>query len=167
MFSGPKRPHDRVPLKLMKADWHSCLDSRVGFKGFAVPKEFQDKAVKFDFHGQPAELKHGSVVIAAITSCNKHQIKCNAWCWPCSKEGFGLQQYLNQQGFNIVGYGCTTCVWKLWGPLRRQLLQRFQKMVDIDFDKEPIGTGKDEEVYISKDIWPSTEEIAEVNSASM
>ncbi|KAG0448832.1 hypothetical protein HPP92_027631 [Vanilla planifolia] len=67
--SGPKRPHDRVPLKLMKADWHSCLDSRVGFKGFAVPKEFQDKAVKFDFHGQPAELKHGSVVIAAITSC--------------------------------------------------------------------------------------------------
>lgn len=38
-------------------------------QGFAVPKEQQDKVVKFDFHGQPAELKHGSVVIAAITSC--------------------------------------------------------------------------------------------------
>ena len=36
---------------------------------FAVPKEQQDKVVKFDFHGQPTEIKHGSVVIAAITSC--------------------------------------------------------------------------------------------------
>jgi len=36
---------------------------------FAVPKEQQDKVVKFDFHGQQAEIKHGSVVIAAITSC--------------------------------------------------------------------------------------------------
>ncbi|KAL6975708.1 aconitate hydratase [Sarracenia purpurea var. burkii] len=67
--SGPKRPHDRVPLKEMKADWHSCLDNKVGFKGFAVPKEAQAKVANFSFHGQPAEIKHGSVVIAAITSC--------------------------------------------------------------------------------------------------
>jgi aconitate hydratase len=39
------------------------------FQGFAVPKEEQDKVVKFDFDGEPAEIKHGSVVIAAITSC--------------------------------------------------------------------------------------------------
>lgn len=38
-------------------------------QGFAVPKEQQEKVVKFSFHGQPAELRHGSVVIAAITSC--------------------------------------------------------------------------------------------------
>lgn len=38
-------------------------------QGFAVPKEAQEKVAKFSFHGQPAELKHGSVVIAAITSC--------------------------------------------------------------------------------------------------
>lgn len=38
-------------------------------QGFAVPKEAQEKVAKFTFHGQPAELKHGSVVIAAITSC--------------------------------------------------------------------------------------------------
>lgn len=38
-------------------------------QGFGVPKEEQDKVAKFSFHGQPAELKHGSVVIAAITSC--------------------------------------------------------------------------------------------------
>lgn len=34
-----------------------------------MPKDSQDKVVKFSFHGQPAELRHGSVVIAAITSC--------------------------------------------------------------------------------------------------
>ncbi|KAH9606314.1 hypothetical protein KSS87_000229, partial [Heliosperma pusillum] len=68
-MSGPKRPHDRVTLKDMKADWHGCLDNKVGFKGFAIPKDAQSKVVKFSFHGQPAELKHGSVVIAAITSC--------------------------------------------------------------------------------------------------
>lgn len=38
-------------------------------QGFAVPKEAQDKVAKFSFHGQLTELKHGSVVIVAITSC--------------------------------------------------------------------------------------------------
>jgi len=38
-------------------------------QGFGVPKEQQDKVVKFSFHGKPAEIRHGSVVIAAITSC--------------------------------------------------------------------------------------------------
>jgi len=38
-------------------------------QGFAIPKETQNKVAKFSFHGEPAELKHGSVVIAAITSC--------------------------------------------------------------------------------------------------
>ncbi|KAL7250267.1 hypothetical protein ACSBR1_012299 [Camellia fascicularis] len=64
---GPKRPHDRVPLKEMKADWHSCLDNKVGFNGFAIPKEVQNKVVKFSFHGQPAELNH-DIVAAAVLS---------------------------------------------------------------------------------------------------
>lgn len=38
-------------------------------QGFAVPKEAQEKVAKFSFHRQPAELRHGSVVIATITSC--------------------------------------------------------------------------------------------------
>lgn len=38
-------------------------------QGFAIPKEEQGKVAKFEFHRQPAVLKHGSVVIAAITSC--------------------------------------------------------------------------------------------------
>ena len=38
-------------------------------QGFGVPKEQHDKVVKFSFHGKPSEIRHGSVVIAAITSC--------------------------------------------------------------------------------------------------
>lgn len=45
------------------------MNYEILIQGFAIQKESQDKVVKFNFHGQPAELKHGSVVIAAITSC--------------------------------------------------------------------------------------------------
>lgn len=41
----------------------------MAFQGFAVPKESQKKVVEFTFHGTPAQLRHGDVVIAAITSC--------------------------------------------------------------------------------------------------
>ncbi|KAF4401970.1 hypothetical protein G4B88_017482 [Cannabis sativa] len=137
--SGPKRPHDRVPLKEMKADWHSCLDNRVGFKGFAVPKESQSKVVEFNFNGTPAQLRHGDVVIAAITSCTNTSnpsvmlgaalvakkacelgLEMKPWIKTSLAPGSGvvtkylqksgLQKYLNQLGFNIVGYGCTTCI---------------------------------------------------------
>lgn len=46
-----------------------CKTLFLVFKGFAVPKEKQDEVVKFSYQGQPASIKHGSVVIAAITSC--------------------------------------------------------------------------------------------------
>lgn len=234
--SGPKRPHDRVPLKEMKADWHSCLDNKVGFKGFAVPKESQDKVAKFSFHGQPAELKHGSVVIAAITSCTNTSnpsvmlgaglvakkacelgLQVKPWIKTSLAPGSGvvtkyllqsgLQEYLNQQGFNIVGYGCTTCIGNS-GELdetvasaisendiiasavlsgnrnfegRVHALTRANYLaspplvvayalagtVDIDFEKEPIGTGKDGKNIYFKDIWPTTEEIAEAVQSSV
>ncbi|KAL2245304.1 putative aconitate hydratase, cytoplasmic [Sesamum indicum] len=235
-ISGPKRPHDRVPLKDMKADWHSCLDNKVGFKGFAVPKEQQEKVVKFSFHGQPAELKHGSVVIAAITSCTNTSnpsvmlgaglvakkacelgLEVKPWVKTSLAPGSGvvtkyllqsgLQKYLNQQGFHIVGYGCTTCIGNsgdldesvasaiadndlvaaavLSGnrnfegrvhPLTRAnylaspplvVAYALAGTVDIDFDKEPIGTGKDGKSIYFKDIWPTSEEIAQVVQSSV
>ncbi|GAV72916.1 Aconitase domain-containing protein/Aconitase_C domain-containing protein [Cephalotus follicularis] len=234
--SGPKRPHDRVPLKDMKADWHTCLDSQVGFKGFGVPKEEQDKVAKFLFHGQPAELKHGSVVIAAITSCTntsnpsvmlgaglvakkacKLGLQVKPWIKTSLAPGSGvvtqyllksgLQKYLNEQGFHIVGYGCTTCIGNsgeldesvasaisendliaaavLSGnrnfegrvhPLTRAnylaspplvVAYALAGTVDIDFDKEPIGTGKDGKDVYFREIWPSNEEIAEVVQSSV
>ncbi|KAL7212161.1 hypothetical protein ACSBR2_014934 [Camellia fascicularis] len=95
------RPHDRVPLKEMKVDWHSCLDNKIGFKGFANQKR------------QPAELNHGSVVTAAITSCtntSNPSVMLGAGLVVKKACELGLQKYLNEQGFCIVGYGCTTCI---------------------------------------------------------
>ncbi|KAL3639968.1 Acyl CoA oxidase [Castilleja foliolosa] len=239
-ISGPKRPHDKVPLKDMKTDWHSCLDNKVGFKGFAVPKEEQEKVVKFSFQGQQAELKHGSVVIAAITSCTNTSnpsvmlgaglvakkacelgLEVKPWVKTSLAPGSGvvtkyllqsgLQKYLNQQGFNIVGYGCTTCIGNsgdlheavasaiaendlvaaavLSGnrnfegrvhPLTRAnylaspplvvayaLAGTFSIFVDIDFEKQPIGTGKDGKSVYFRDIWPTSAEVAEVVQSSV
>ncbi|GMI63755.1 aconitase 3 [Hibiscus trionum] len=235
-ISGPKRPHDRVPLKEMKADWHACLDNNVGFKGFAVPKEEQNKVAKFTFHGMPAELRHGSVVIAAITSCTNTSnpsvmlgaglvakkayelgLEVKPWIKTSLAPGSGvvtkyllqsgLQKYLNQQGFNIVGYGCTTCIGNsgeldesiasaisendiiaaavLSGnrnfegrvhPLTRAnylaspplvVAYALAGTVDIDFEKESIGTGKSGNSVYLKDIWPSNEEIAQVVQSSV
>ncbi|XP_045798971.1 aconitate hydratase, cytoplasmic-like [Trifolium pratense] len=137
--SGPKRPHDRVCLKDMKADWHACLHNKVGFKGYEISKGEKDKVVKFSFQGHPAELKHGSVVIAAITSCTNTSnpsvmlgaglvakkacelgLEVKPWIKTSLAPGSrvvteyfiqsGLQKYLNQLGFHTVGYGCTTCI---------------------------------------------------------
>ncbi|XP_047947557.1 aconitate hydratase, cytoplasmic-like [Salvia hispanica] len=235
-ISGPKRPHDRVTLKEMKSDWHSCLDSKVGFKGFAVPKEAQEKVAQFSFHGEPAELRHGSVVIAAITSCTNTSnpsvmlgaglvakkaydlgLQVKPWVKTSLAPGSGvvkkyldrsgLQEYLNHQGFNIVGYGCTTCIGNsgeldesvgaaisendivaaavLSGnrnfegrvhPLTRAnylaspplvVAYALAGTVDIDFEKEPIGVGKNgREVYF-RDIWPSTQEVANAVQSSV
>ncbi|CAH9109673.1 unnamed protein product [Cuscuta epithymum] len=235
-LSGPKRPHDRVTLKDMKSDWHSCLDNKVGFKGFAVPKDAQEKVAKFSFNGQPAELKHGSVVIAAITSCTntsnpsvmlgaglvaKKAAELGLLVKPWIKTSLapgsgvvkkyllqsGLQKYLNEQGFNIVGYGCTTCIGNsgdldeavasaisendivaaavLSGnrnfegrvhPLTRAnylaspplvVAYALAGTVDIDFEKEPIGVGKDGKDVYFRDIWPTTEEVAEAVQSSV
>ncbi|KAA3462776.1 Aconitate hydratase, cytoplasmic [Gossypium australe] len=216
-ISGPKRPHDRVPLREMKADWNSCLNNKVGFKGFAVPKEAQGKVAKFSFHGQPAELKHGSVVIAAITSCTNTSnpsvmlgaglaakkacelgLQVKPWIKTSLAPGSGvvtkyllqsgLQEYLNKQGFHIVGYGCTTYIiaaavlsgnrnfeGRVHALTRANYLASpplvvayaLAGTVDIDFDKEPIGTGKDGKSVYFKDIWPSTEEVAEAVQSSV
>ncbi|KNA06863.1 hypothetical protein SOVF_177160 [Spinacia oleracea] len=235
-ISGPKRPHDCVPLKEMKADWNACLNNKVGFKGFAISKDEQEKAVKFSFNGQPAELKHGSVVIAAITSCTNTSnpsvmlgaalvakkatelgLEVKPWVKTSLAPGSGvvtkyllksgLQKYLDQQGFSIVGYGCTTCIGNsgdlhesvsaaisendivaaavLSGnrnfegrvhPLTRAnylaspplvVAYALAGTVNIDFDKEPIGTGKDGKSVYFRDIWPSNDEIAQVVQSSV
>eukprot|EP00850_Spirogloea_muscicola_P012677 SM000083S22724 [mRNA] locus=s83:146987:154121:+ [translate_table: standard] len=233
--SGPKRPHDRVPISEMKSDWHACLDNKVGFKGFAIPKEEQGKVSKFTFDGQEEELKHGSVVIAAITSCTntsnpsvmlgaglvaKKATELGLQVKPFVKtslapgsgvvtkylEKSGLQPYLDKQGFSHVGYGCTTCIGNsgeineavasaitdgdivaaavLSGnrnfegrvhPLTRAnylaspplvVAYALAGTVDIDFESEPIGQGKDGPVFL-RDIWPTTQEVAETVEKSV
>ncbi|GKC01665.1 aconitate hydratase, cytoplasmic, partial [Tanacetum coccineum] len=66
-ISGPKRPHDRVPIKEMKTDWHACLDNKVGFKvvnvigddiNFIKPLQVVDKAVLYLFRCVVCKSSH-------------------------------------------------------------------------------------------------------------
>ena len=68
-LSGPKRPHDKVPVSEMKKDFLACVPNKAGFKGFGIPADKVNMTQKFTYNGEEHELHHGTVVLAAITSC--------------------------------------------------------------------------------------------------
>ena len=68
-ISGPKRPHDRIALSEVKKDFTDCVPNKPGFKGFGVAQDKVNMEQKFKMNGEEHQLKHGSVVLAAITSC--------------------------------------------------------------------------------------------------
>lgn len=140
-LAGPKRPQDRVALNDLASGFRSDLTSETGFK----VKE-SDVNHKQTVDGHDFTLTHGDVMIAAITSCtntsnpsvlmaaglvakkaNALGLKTRPWVKtslaPGSKvvtdylEKAGLQAELNKLGFNLVGYGCTTCIGNS-GPLK-------------------------------------------------
>ncbi|RTL62728.1 MAG: aconitate hydratase AcnA [Hyphomicrobiales bacterium] len=135
-MAGPKRPQDRVALKNVKPDFQKVLPDIV--KG-ADPK------AKVKVEGTDYSLGHGDVVIAAITSCTntsnpsvlvaaglvarnalKKGLKSKPWVKTSLAPGSqvvtdyltkaGLQTDLDALGFNLAGYGCTTCIGNS-GPL--------------------------------------------------
>uniref|UniRef100_A0A3P8SLD9 Iron-responsive element-binding protein 2 n=1 Tax=Amphiprion percula TaxID=161767 RepID=A0A3P8SLD9_AMPPE len=137
--SGPKRPQDRVAVSSMKQDFQSCLDEKVGFKGFHIAKEKQETRVPFLHCGQEYQLAHGSVVIAAVISCTnncnpsvmltagllaKKAVEAGLVVKPYIRTSLapgsgmvthylntsGVLPYLSQLGFEVIGYGCATCV---------------------------------------------------------
>lgn len=67
--SGPKRPHDLVLVKDLQQDFKSCLNAKLGFKGFNIDESKNGASATITVKGKEATLKHGSLVIAAITSC--------------------------------------------------------------------------------------------------
>ncbi|XP_072543915.1 cytoplasmic aconitate hydratase [Salminus brasiliensis] len=149
--SGPKRPQDRVAVSEMKQDFESCLAAKQGFKGFQVPPERHGASVPFQYNGVEYSLSHGSVVIAAITSCTntsnpsvmlgagllaKKAIQCGLSVKPYIKTSLspgsgvvtyylresGVMQYLADLGFEVVGYGCMTCIGNS-GPLPEPVVE--------------------------------------------
>ncbi|XP_074534162.1 iron-responsive element-binding protein 2 isoform X1 [Halichoeres trimaculatus] len=137
--SGPKRPQDRVAVSNMKEDFQSCLDEKVGFKGFHISKEKQDLQVPFLHCGQEYQLVHGSVVIAAVISCTnncnpsvmltagllaKKAVEAGLVVKPYIRTSLapgsgmvthylntsGVLPYFSRLGFEVIGYGCATCV---------------------------------------------------------
>ncbi|XP_071233926.1 cytoplasmic aconitate hydratase-like [Salvelinus alpinus] len=86
--SGPKRPHDRVAVTDMKTEFEACLTAKQGFKGFQVAREHHHAEVPFQFNDKEYSLSHGSVVIAAITSCTN--TSCTNTSNPSVMLGAGL-----------------------------------------------------------------------------
>lgn len=138
-LSGPKRPHDHVHLDNMQKDFKSCLSNKVGFKGFDIAAEKQAACSKFTFKGEEHQLKHGSIVIAAITSCTNTSnpsvmLQAGMLARNAVKKGLttpsylktslspgsgvvtsylnssGVSEYLDKLGFTTAGYGCMTCI---------------------------------------------------------
>ncbi len=229
-LAGPKRPQDRVALTDVASDFRRVLpDLKSGAKkgaGAADPVDGR-YAVAGASHG----IADGDVVIAAITSCTNTSnpnvlvaaglvarkaaargLKPKPWVKtslaPGSQivteylEKAGLQRDLDALGFNLVGYGCTTCIGNS-GPLAEPISEainanglvacsvlsgnrNFEGRVNadvranylaspplvvayalagslhVDVATEPLGQDRDGVDVFLKDIWPSSQEIAEI-----
>lgn len=149
-LSGPKRPQDLIPLTEMQKAFRQALSAPVGNQGFGLDQSELNKEVTVKFHnGDTTTMKTGAVAIAAITSCTntsnpyvlvgaglvaKKAVELGLQVpkyvktslAPGSKvvTGYlrdsGLLPYLEQLGFNLVGYGCTTCIGNS-GPLKEEI----------------------------------------------
>ncbi|WP_281215189.1 aconitate hydratase AcnA [Bacillus altitudinis] len=149
-LSGPKRPQDLIPLSQMKETFHKHIESPAGNQGFGLEKSELDKQIEFDLaNGEKAVMKTGAIAIAAITSCTNTSnpyvlIGAGLVAKKASELGMkvpnyvktslapgskvvtgylvnsGLLPYLRDLGFNIVGYGCTTCIGNS-GPLEKEI----------------------------------------------
>ncbi|HEY5067827.1 MAG TPA: aconitate hydratase AcnA [Xanthobacteraceae bacterium] len=146
-LAGPKRPQDRIALKEVKSGFTQSMD-----KEFSKSAEMSKRV---SVEGRDFTLGHGDVVIAAITSCTNTSnpsvmmaagllakkavekgLTVKPWVKtslaPGSKvveeyyEKSGLQKYLDQLGFNLVGFGCTTCIGNS-GPLPEEISEAVNK----------------------------------------
>ncbi|GAB6068216.1 aconitate hydratase AcnA [Methylothermus subterraneus] len=144
-LAGPRRPQDRVRLGAVKDSFRQALIRPPSAGGFGLTEDQAGVKAVVELDGKAAELTHGSVVIAAITSCTntsnpsvmlgagllaKKAVERGLKVPPYVKTSLapgsrvvseylrqtGLLSYLECLGFHLVGYGCTTCIGNS-GPL--------------------------------------------------
>ena len=149
-MAGPMRPQDRIEVRELKSRFHEVLRAPVGPQGFQLSEEQVTQTGTYQDNGSSTEMSHGAVVIAAITSCTntsnpsvmiaaglvaKKAAEKSLNRKPYVKTSLapgstvvteyldkaGLTPYLDQIGFNTVGYGCTTCIGNS-GPLPEQVV---------------------------------------------
>jgi aconitate hydratase len=235
-LAGPKRPQDRIPMSSMKEAFQAALTAPVKERGFELKPEATASKATVGTNGGAVTIGHGAVVIAAITSCTNTSnpsvmVAAGLLAKKAAERGLkvppyvktslapgsrvvteylrqgGLLDPLAQLGFNLVAYGCTTCIGNS-GPLpgevakavtgadlvaaavlsgNRNFEGRINPLVrgsylaspplvvayaiagrvDIDLDKEPLGTGADGRPVYLKEIWPSQAEISETVGRSL
>ena len=150
-MAGPKRPQDRLALSQVKGNFRAALTAPTAKGGYALSEEAVGRKASIGTNGGKAELGHGAVVIAAITSCTntsnpsvmvaagllaKKALERGLQPKPYVKTSMapgsrvvteylasaGLLEPLSRLGFNVVGYGCTTCIGNS-GPLPGEVVQ--------------------------------------------
>jgi len=150
-LAGPKRPQDRVSIGDMKRSFKSALAAPIKDGGFELGEAELNKEVEFGANGHTLKMSHGSVVIAAITSCTntsnpsvmvaaglvakkalEHGLNVKPYVKTSMAPGSrvvteyltnaGLLEPLAKLGFNVVGYGCTTCIGNS-GPLPGEVVK--------------------------------------------
>ena len=154
-LAGPKRPQDRVSLANMKEAFGKSLTTSPKERGFGLAATELSRTVPVSFNGTRKTMGHGSVVIAAITSCTntsnpsvmlgagllaKKAVERGLKVPPYVKtslapgskvvteylEVAGLTAPLQELGFYLVGYGCTTCIGNS-GPLPQPVADAVQE----------------------------------------
>ena len=144
-LAGPKRPQDRIPMAELKETFKKVLTAPVKDRGFELEPEAVNTEATFGTNGGSMKMKHGAVVIAAITSCTNTSnpsvmVGAGLLAKKALEKGLNVKPYvktslapgsrvvteylkqaelidpLAQLGFNVVGYGCTTCIGNS-GPL--------------------------------------------------
>jgi aconitate hydratase len=144
-LAGPKRPQDRVALADMQQTFKRALTAPVKERGYELSGDALNREATFGTNGGSMTMKHGAVVIAAITSCTNTSnpsvmVAAGLVAKKAAEKGLTVKPYvktslapgsrvvteylkaanliepLAQLGFNVVGYGCTTCIGNS-GPL--------------------------------------------------
>jgi aconitate hydratase len=144
-LAGPKRPQDRVALDDMKSVFQNALTAPVKERGYELTPEAVERKAKVGTNGGSYKIGHGAVVIAAITSCTNTSnpsvmVAAGLLARKAVEKGLKVRPYvktslapgsrvvteylkkanllepLAKLGFNVVGYGCTTCIGNS-GPL--------------------------------------------------
>ena len=166
-LAGPKRPQDRIALTDMQKEFHKAITAPEGNQGFGLDKsEFEKTAEVKHPNGETSEMKTGAVAIAAITSCTNTSnpyvmlgagllaknavekgLEVPAYVKTSLAPGStvvtrylddsGLSKYLDDLGFNLVGYGCTTCIGNS-GPLREEIEKA---IIDSDLTVSSVLSG--------------------------
>lgn len=155
-IAGPKRPQDRVALKDVKESFKKSLTASPAERGFGLKEDDTLKNVNVRLDGTSFDLHNGSVAIAAITSCTntsnpsvliaagllarkaveKYGLKSKPWVKTSLAPGSqAVMDYLKEAGvieplenlkFNLVGFGCTTCIGNS-GPLDENISSAIEK----------------------------------------
>jgi aconitate hydratase len=144
-LAGPKRPQDRVTLSQMKTAFQQALVAPVKERGFGLAAGDLGKKASVEMDGRTTQIGHGAVVIAAITSCTNTSnpsvmLGAGILAKKAAARGLKVPSYvktslapgskvvteylrrsdllppLQELGFHVVGYGCTTCIGNS-GPL--------------------------------------------------